>query len=142
MLDGTIIDWLKFVGPAAAALWAAWTYHKRVKLERARWMKELYEKFYEQPQLKDVRELLDSGDPRKISELVRNEEASFTDYLNFFEFLAYLEESKQVNKNDMLGLFEYYLRNLKANREVIDYIENSTKGFEKLRKLLQARLPA
>ncbi len=142
MLDGTIIDWLKFVGPAAAALWAAWTYHTRVKLERARWMKELYEKFYEQPQLKEVRELLDGGDSRKISELVRNEEASFTDYLNFFEFLAYLEESKQVNKNDMLGLFEYYLRNLKANHEVIDYIENSTKGFEKLRKLLQERLRA
>lgn len=135
-----IVDWLTPIGGLVAAFWAVWTYHQNTKLGRAKWMKELYEKFYEREQLKPTRDLLDSGDDQKIDKLVKDEDASFTDYLNFFEFLAYLEESGQVKRKDMLGIFGYYLENLKSSPSVLAYIKDSTKGFEKLRNILEGKL--
>jgi hypothetical protein len=87
-----------------------------------------------------VREQLDSGDAQKISKVVREESACFTDYLNFFEFLGYLEKSRQVSRDDILGLFQYYLHNLKANPDVMRYIEDSKNGFERLREMLRQNL--
>jgi hypothetical protein len=127
-------------GTLVAASLALWTYWQRLKLERARWLKDLYEKFYEHKELKEIRDLLDGGDSGEVAKLVREEPPSFTDYLNFFEFLAYLDESKQITRDEVLGLFEYYLRNLRDQPDVAVYINHPDKGFEKLRKLL-AGLP-
>ncbi len=102
-------------------------------------MKELYEKFYERPELKAARDVLDGDDKQRISEMVENESREFTDYLNFFEFLAYLSESKQITEKEMLALFDYYLRNLRQNPQVLKYINVPAKGFERLAKVL-ARL--
>ncbi|MHB8526534.1 MAG: hypothetical protein ACYDD2_10320 [Candidatus Acidiferrales bacterium] len=142
-----IVDWLTPIGTLVAAfgtlgtaVWAVRTYGQSVNLARARWMKDLYEKFYEQPQLKLVRDRLDSDDEQDIAKLVRDEDPSFTDYLNFFEFLAYLEESRQVKRTDLLGIFGYYLENLKSCSPVIAYIKDPTKGFEKLRRTLKGNL--
>jgi len=35
------------------------------------------------------------------------------------------------------GLFEYYLRSLRRNSEVIQYIDEPSNGFEKLKKQLK-----
>ncbi|MGI0085792.1 MAG: hypothetical protein ACREBQ_11995, partial [Nitrososphaerales archaeon] len=67
-------------------------------------------------------------------------DSSFTDYLNFFEFLAYLEESRQVERAEILGIFDYYVKNLKSSPAVIAYINDPAKGFEKLRKFLEGGL--
>ncbi|MGH9450466.1 MAG: hypothetical protein ACRD11_07970 [Terriglobia bacterium] len=125
--------------PVAAVI-AAWVavcaYYRSLKLERAKWLKELYEKFYERGDLKSVRELLDGGDQAKIVKLVGDECADFTDYLNFFEFVAYLWKSKQISLDEVMGLFDYYLRNLKQHKEVAKYVADHDKGFERLRELL------
>ena len=125
------------MGAAAAGLWAVWTYRQSLKLQRAKWVEGLYEKFYEHTELKKVRDLLDSDDQGQIRSMVSNEEPAFTDYLNFFEFLGYLSESEQIKTEEILGLFDYYLRNLKQNKPVADYIADPKKGFEKLQKLLK-----
>jgi hypothetical protein len=100
-------------------------------------MKELYEKFYEHDALKKTRNLLDGGDPAEIEEMVKKETADFTDYLNFFEFLAYLKGSRQITGDEMLGLFNYYLKNLKKTAVVYDYIQDRHKGFERLARVLK-----
>lgn len=100
-------------------------------------MKELYEKFYERSELKSVRDILDGDDKQKISEMVNREDADFTDYLNFFEFLGYLSESKQIGRTEIVGMFDYYLKNLRKHSTVLDYINEPAKGFEKLRALLK-----
>jgi hypothetical protein len=99
-------------------------------------VKDLYDKFYEHSELKKVRDLLDSDDHQQIRSIVAEEGPAFTDYLNFFEFLGYLLESKQIKAEEVRGLFDYYLRNLKRNEAVVAYIADPTKGFEKLQKLL------
>ena len=47
--------------------------------------------------------------------MVDREDADFTDYLNFFEFMAYLEDRGQLSKRDVAALFDYYLRLLPAS---------------------------
>ncbi|HEX5482852.1 MAG TPA: hypothetical protein VFZ08_09540 [Terriglobia bacterium] len=124
------------VASVIAAWWSYWTHRQNTRLERAKWIKDLYEKFYERNDLKAVRDLVDSGDRAKIAELVGKEESHFTDYLNFFEFLGYLEESKQVQRKDILGIFHYYLASLKGDKEISRYVNDTKNGFEMLRKLL------
>ncbi len=129
-------EWVTALTALGAGIWAAWTYHKSVKLERAKWMKGLYEKFYESDQLKKVRNQLDSGDQTAIKRLTQDEPSDFTDYLNFFEFLSYLVESDQVTMNEVGGLFNYYLANLAKDQDVRKYIGDPANGFEKLNRLL------
>jgi hypothetical protein len=131
-----IAEVFMFCATGFAAVCALFTYRNSLKLERAKWLKEPYEKFYEREGLKKVRDILDSQDIQAVFKLVNEEEPSFTDYLNFFEFLGYLADTKQIKKNDILDLFQYYLRRLEENPPVVMYIKDPTKGFEKLHKLL------
>jgi len=121
----------------AGGFWAIWTYRQSLMLQRAKWVEDLYDKFYEHSELKEVRNLLDSDDDQQIRSMVVKESPAFTDYLNFFEFLGYLWESKQIKAAEIRGLFDYYHRNLRRNEAVAAYIADPTKGFEKLQKLLK-----
>jgi len=52
----------------------------------------MYEKFYEEPKLKKIRQILDcEANSETVAELVRDESWRLTDYLNFFELLAILQ---------------------------------------------------
>jgi hypothetical protein len=132
-----ILEVFAIAATPIVAFWGLWTYRRSVRLEKAKWMKELYEKFYERSELKSVRDILDGDDKQKISEMVSTEATQFTDYLNFFEFLGYLSESKQIGRGDIVGMFDYYLKNLRKHPTVLDYINDPAKGFEKLRALLK-----
>ena len=83
---------------ALSAAIGALTYWRNSKLERARWLASLYGKFYEALDLKMVREILDCSPPNsaEVMKLVEEQDARFTDYLNFFEFMAYLKASGQL----------------------------------------------
>ena len=105
--------------------------------EQKQQINQLYEKFYEANNYKRIRQVLDC-DPgsKEVNGLVQSEEAEFTDYLNFFEFVAFLAESGQLTAQQVDTLFSYYLKNLKKHAPVQDYVNDQRKGFEKLRKLL------
>lgn len=97
----------------------------------------MYEKFYEREQLKNVRERLDcESNHEQVSELVLKGQADFTDYLNFFEFVAFLEYSKQLEREEIEDLFGYYLGCLKQHDRVRKYIKEN--GYERLDKLLES----
>jgi hypothetical protein len=73
-----------------AAIGALWVYRNNSKRERARWAESLYARFFEKPELKTVRDQLDcmAGDTT-VAQPVTQESSALTDYLNFFEFVAY-----------------------------------------------------
>jgi predicted negative regulator of RcsB-dependent stress response len=121
-----------------AAIVAIWVYYRNRKLEQSKWASNLYEKFYETDRYKKVRDILDSDDSEEISILVRKESAEFTDYLNFFEQVAIFTASKQLDKNDVEALFCYYFNCLEL-RAVRDYIDEESKGYEKLKTFLDTR---
>lgn len=124
-------------------------YRSRMLAEKSKWLLQLYEKLFENPQYKDVRRKLDCGDTDEYKMLIHCDaqgleftEAqqakfdAFTDYLNFFEFIARLKEIGQITSEDLSATFDYYLRLLtKArNPEIRQYLKKD--GFENLDKLL------
>ena len=123
---------------AVSALVAVLTYLRNSALERARWLSSLYSKFYEALDLKRIREALDDSSPNspRVRELVQQEDAGFTDYLNFFEFMAYLEACGQLSRRDVAALFDYYLRVLSKHQDVREYVQNDRNGYGYLKKLL------
>jgi len=143
-------DMLKLIQLALAVIgggWALWIYSRDMKRRRAEWLTSLHKKFYEEPQYKRIRYLLDykpaeyhelremvegAGEDPRIEELV--------DYLNFLEFVGSLWERRQLSMKDIRTLFDYYLRNLKEHTWVRRYIEKKANGFEKLVILLR-KLP-
>jgi hypothetical protein len=124
-----------------AILFVAIGYWRGKRLEAAKWAFQLYEKFYEKDTFKKIRAILDSEESEQsvIDELVRNEPSKFTDYLNFFEFIAYLKRRGQISDSDVDALFSYYIGCLKERASVYNYIQDPDKGYEHLSELLAER---
>lgn len=122
----------------AAASVAAFTYRTNSRRERAKWAVQLYEKFFEEGRYKAVRELLDcEANATDVADAVREEDSDFTDYLNFFEMVMALVETRQLSKADVLRLFQYYLQCLKRHDNVMRYLDDRTKGYESLRDFIE-----
>jgi exonuclease III len=136
LLDIIIKD-IALIGVYIAAI----NYRSQRIIKRGEWLKALFEKFYENENYKEVRKWIESGDiNKKINiedNVVTNEEEKFTDYLNFFEFIATLEIDGHLKLKDVLNLFDYYLRMLKTLPVCMNWIERKYYGFEKLRTLLK-----
>lgn len=136
-------DWIDVISKTMAAVGiviAALNYRKQTKTKRAEWLKELFEKFYEQKEFKEVRKWLENGDIEKkinLDETVSEDEEKFSDYLNFFEFIATLESEGQLKQKDVSNLFDYYLKKLSESPVSMSWIERKDYGFEKLRTLLK-----
>jgi len=133
------IQILSSIAGIVAAFWALWVYGNNSRRERARWAESLYTRFYEKPELKTIRDQLDcaAGDAT-VARLVTEETPALTDYLNFFEFVAYLQSSKQLSGTDVQALFGYYLDCLRRHKDVVGYIRNKEKGFEYLSQIMSA----
>lgn len=129
------------LGTLGAALFALGVYKSNSRLERARWASSLYEKFFEKNDLKLMREALDCtvDSDEVVNQTVIAEDPRFTDYLNFFEYIAFLKDSRQLHVTEVEGLFGYYLDCLKRHQSVMTYIANPEKGFEGLAKLIEVR---
>jgi len=122
-----------------AAIGALIVYRRNHLLEQSRWLSTFYDKFFETEKYKRIRELLDSQKSDDIRDMVENEDPDFTDYLNFFEHVTIFAGSKQLRTHDVEASFCYYLDCLKVHEEVRDYINNTDKGYEKLKAYLEAR---
>ena len=129
------------MGTALAAGFAALVYRRNSALERAKWASSLYEKFYEATTLKQMRDKLDRlNDLDSVNEIVIREEPAFTDYLNFFEFIAFLRASKQLKDSEIEAIFGHYLDCLNRHDRVRQYISNPGNGYEGLANLLTSRI--
>ena len=96
-----------------------------------------------------VREILREGSSKKVREVLDSKaitlpeikqkvsDAELSDYLNFFEFVAVLEESGQLKQEEIEDLLGYYLGRLSDKPEMRDYIVRN--GYELLDVLLRGR---
>jgi hypothetical protein len=120
---------------AVAAVVALRTYTANSARERSKWAFQLYEKFYEGADYKRIRDLLDSeANTKDVINVVAEEGSEFTDYLNFFEMVTALTETKQLSKADVLRLFQYYFQCLKRHDSVMRYLDDPLNGYETLTK--------
>jgi hypothetical protein len=149
---GQLLSGLGTIVLSGLALWARKSYRRQVNLEQMRWLQQLYDSFYNSDRYKGVRQVIDFDELGQTMELLRRGEADphqlslperaqidqFTDYLNFFEWLAYLEKEKQLTFLQLDTMFGYYLTRLlqvDKNRQLRKYIQE--KGYEQLDRLLE-----
>jgi hypothetical protein len=148
---GQFLSGLGTIVLALLGLWARRNYRRQVNLEQMRWLQQLYDSFYNSDRYKEVRQVIDFDELGQTMELLRRGDADphqlslperakldqFTDYLNFFEWLAYLEKEKQLTFPQLDTMFGYYLARLSQvdkNRQLRQYIRD--KGYEQLHRLL------
>ncbi|MGH9789570.1 MAG: hypothetical protein ACRD5W_00045 [Candidatus Acidiferrales bacterium] len=119
---------------AAGASW--WQYRRNSARERTRWLFELYQRLYEHPALKDMRVRIDWGDTAFVQE--EKDASLFGDldnFLNFFEFLAYLRKQKELHLREIQAMFAYALSTISKDKAVLAYLRKY--GYEELDALLK-----
>jgi len=128
-----------------AAIFATWNYWRNARTRRAEWLFTLYQKFFEEDHYKRMRRVLDYGMHHDLQKLRASIDGSapdpdleeeLVDYLNFFEFVAGLQQSRQLTPDEVDRLFNYYLRILKSTR--LGFVRKYVcdQGFEQLSALL------
>ncbi|MEP6595580.1 MAG: hypothetical protein ABJA71_06515 [Ginsengibacter sp.] len=89
---------------------AAINYRSQRLIKKGEWLKSLFEKFYENLTYKDVRRWLDNKElEKKINSddnSLSDADEKFTDFLNFFEFIAILEAENQIKITDVRNLLK------------------------------------
>src|SRR5207237_7537449 len=68
------------IGGLIAVFLAIFVYNRNSRVRRAEWLASLYEKFYEKPELRDIREILDcdAGDSNETTAVLESERRDFT----------------------------------------------------------------
>lgn len=141
MPQTSLKDWVQtcsYLVGAIVALWSLRQYFRNSARERIRWLFDLYHRFYEDASLKQMRIRIDWGDTGFVSEEKdRQLMQEFDDYLNFFEFLAYLLKRGEIKHEEVLAMFDYPLRRIAEDRAVSKYVLRPEYGYEELRDLLK-----
>ena len=105
-------------------------------LQKNQWHSQLFKQFYIDETYKEMRYILDFKPKDKFNQLLESLKPDsydriseqFFDYLNFFEYIASMCEAKQVDFNEVLNLFQYYLDILR--KESFIRTEIKEEGFE------------
>src|SRR5262245_43176578 len=132
--------------------WVAYkNYVYNTQLERLKWLQQLFESFYNSDRYKSVRQQIDFDDVKGLLTLLQRSDSEpgglrreervqvdeLTDYLNFFEWIAFLETKEQLTFEDVDAMFNYYLKRLlqvDQDQQLRRYIRDN--GFERLHRLL------
>lgn len=126
-------------------------YGERSKSERMGRLSDFFGKFYENRGFKRIRQRIDFGDFSQIRALLEKDSSKepefdqeerdlfddFTDYLNFFEMIAYWRKCDQIREDEMKAMFDYYVRGLAELPDadyLLDYLRKA--NFEHLSELL------
>ena len=70
---------------------------------------------------------------------IQKQPPEFTDFLNFFELVAYMGSQKTLSESDVEALLGYYLQLLTDKSNLRDYIRDRKNSFENLNELLEKR---
>ena len=114
-------------------------YLKNASTRRAEFLCDLHRAFFEGQTYKAVRRNLDDDSENadaKLRQLTRDQPEEFTDFLNFFELVAWLERQGNLSSGDVHALLGYYLDLLNRHEPIRAYIRNPSNGFEELHRLL------
>ena len=148
---GQLLSGIGTVVVAGAATLARRSYRHQIGLEQMKWLQQLYDNFYNSDRYKAVRQRIDFDDLETLLQLLRKSDVApqelrtqekdqldqFTDYLNFFEWIGYLEREGQITFENIDAMFKYYLVRLlqvDVSHQLRKYI--SDHGYEELHNLL------
>ncbi len=142
MWPKNVHDWvatIAYVVGAMAAVGSVWRYYRNSAQNRMHWLFELYQRFHGDPELRKMRVRIDwSKTAFALKEQEDNAEllGQLDDYLNFFEFVAYLQERKELKETEIITMFDYPLQRIAKDSSVVQYMRRPENGYEKLPGLL------
>jgi len=122
-----------------SAIVALSVYWKNAITRRVEFLYDLHTSFFVNETYKAVRKVLDDSSEKAAARraaFVRDEPEQFTDFLNFFELVAYLEQRRNLSLKDVEALLGYYLTLFEQHSDVRSYVRNPKNGFEQLNGLL------
>ncbi len=139
MWPNTVNDWLQaifYVVAIAGVIASACQYRRNSMRARTHWLFELYQRFYQHQELKQMRVRIDWGDTgfakeEKDRDLLRE----LDDFLNFFEFIAYLQKRGELKEKEVRAMFDYPLRRIAEEQPILEYVRRY--GYEELDALLK-----
>ncbi len=122
----------------AATIGSVITFYQNSKRERARWLFDLFQHFYEGEEHKMIRALIESGKTEFAAKEADEELLQKLDnYLNFFVFLHFLYKRRILKKEEILRLFDYPLRQIAQNPAIRRYALKPEYGYEEIKDLLE-----
>jgi gamma-glutamylcyclotransferase (GGCT)/AIG2-like uncharacterized protein YtfP len=160
---GNIGNFLQGIGAITLAVVGGFTaffavreYREKGRVEKARWLSDLFRQFFVDPTFKVIRQKIDFNDLEPIRDLIVRERAwhqlgvpetfkpeekelldQFTDFLNFFEFVGLLQKNGRLTDDDIGSLFHYYITRLvevDPDNEIRRYLKEL--NFQNLNDLL------
>lgn len=140
-VDLCIKAFAAIVGVVSAGF-AVRTYERNTRTKAAEFLMSLHKAFFVDGTYQPMKDLLDcdgAEEEEKLAKAVAEQSAAFTDFLNFFELVAYLTEIDTLTTDDTEALLGYYLDKLVEAPAVWGYVRRSSTGFENLRRLLAER---
>ncbi len=141
----TIIIWLLWF-----VFWL-FQYKKSIDLRRAQWLSDLYNSFYLTDKFsycksniiysKELNEDIIKSLNNSLHWKPQDENTKIIieridNFLNFFEFVLYLNEIWQIKKNDLSVMFDWFLERLKSHDLIMEMINK--KWYEKISSYLEA----
>lgn len=118
-----------YIAAIVAAILSLYQYRRNSLHERTKWLFELYQRFYGQLTFRDMRVRLDE---RKTDFLHGGEGEKLLpeldDFLNFFEFIAFLQRRKEIKSDEIVAMFSYPLQTIGKNPDVMSYVREYDYG--------------
>lgn len=111
------------VGAVATSFWALFTYRRAKRFEATRWIEGLFREFYLDDRFRQLKQVIQYDFGTELAPLLErrltdrdivttpNERKLLEDVdimLNYFEQLLYLEENRQVKREDREAFFSYW----------------------------------
>jgi hypothetical protein len=140
-LDIYIKIFMAIVAVSSAVI-GLYTFWRSTRTKAAEFLSDLHRAFFVETTYKEVREILDDESESaqaKMAVLVEKEHADFTDFLNFFELVAYMGEVGTLSPKDVEALLGYYLDILNKKSLLHDYVRIEKNSFQHLDMLLRER---
>lgn len=133
----TIVAGVASVVLALSVVAAFMQYTRGLKVQRAQWLVDLFEKFYEKDAYREVRRYVDWTEQSSVRAAMSEDpdfEQKCTDYFNFFELIAYLEQIGELKREDVDAMFRYWIDQLRPFQGYL-----AEYGYENLVQLLRER---
>jgi gamma-glutamylcyclotransferase (GGCT)/AIG2-like uncharacterized protein YtfP len=110
-------------GVVGGGLWVVWEYHRTKRHESAKWLHDLFSRFYLEPKFKKIRICLEFDYTTTLAPLIErvliDERGDFSDedkqllcdldtMLNHLEFILYLQKDGHLSESDRKAIFSYW----------------------------------
>jgi gamma-glutamylcyclotransferase (GGCT)/AIG2-like uncharacterized protein YtfP len=141
-------------GTVTAALWAVYSFRQAKTAEAARWVKDLFAEFFFNPSFDEIRDLLEFGYQSRLKPILqvallgrylqissdedRRLVKELDNFLNYLEYVLYLEAMGRIDPTDRKAIFDYWTGLLADADHALIRLYCSEFGYERVAALVNA----